>query len=186
KPKLTTLKGMDINKFKVSPLQQDINLSRQILRIPCKKPDKRRFFRVHPEMYTFLYLTEWVEDGENYLVSPDMVPVVGENAHQFKVYLGMYHPTHTLFLFPVRQPDPKGRSWPAWDGQETACQTAMTKWVRMEWVQDASSYELINASGEIEDPPWPDKTLDEILAIAFSGNVITDIDHPVIKSLKGL
>lgn len=186
KPELINLKGIDINKFKVNPLQQDINLSRQILRIPCKKPNQKRFFRIHPELYTFLHLTEWVEDGQNYLVAPDIVPVLGAQTHQFKIYLGMYHPSHTLFLFPVRQVDPGGRSWPAWEGQETACLSAMKTWIRMEWNSDANSYELIKAGGEIDEPPWPEKTLDEILAIAFSGNVITDIEHPVVKSLKGL
>ncbi len=34
-------------------------------------------------------------------------------------------------------------------------------------------------------PEWPDKTIDEIVQLAFNGKVVDTLDHPVIQGLEG-
>jgi hypothetical protein len=46
-------------------------------------------------------------------------------------------------------------------------------------------YELYEATGELSPPKWPDLSMREILSIAFKDNFIRDINHVVLKKLRG-
>ena len=35
------------------------------------------------------------------------------------------------------------------------------------------------------EPEWPEQTFEELFHLAFRGQVIDSIDHPVIRQLKG-
>ncbi|MGB5832080.1 MAG: hypothetical protein WBG92_08825 [Thiohalocapsa sp.] len=47
------------------------------------------------------------------------------------------------------------------------------------------AYEVFEASGDLPDPTWPELTFTEILKVAFKGRYITEIDHPVVRRLRG-
>lgn len=181
---LPELKGLNMKDFVVDPLRQKVITKKEILRIPCKVPSRQRFFRIHPEKHTFIYLIKWEEDGEYYLIHPNVLPLLETSARYFKVYLGMYR-SGNIFLFPVQQEDSSGR-WNSWhESQDKTVQKAKDNWLRMDAERDIGGYNIINAEGDIPEPQWPEKTMDEFLKIAFSGTVIVDTEHPVIKSLKG-
>jgi len=48
------------------------------------------------------------------------------------------------------------------------------------------AYRIYRAEGELSDPVWPDRTLSELLEIAFRDRIISTEDHPVIRRLRGL
>jgi hypothetical protein len=48
------------------------------------------------------------------------------------------------------------------------------------------AYRIHQAEGVLPDPVWPQKTLAELLKIAFGDHVITSADHPVIRKLRGI
>jgi hypothetical protein len=50
----------------------------------------------------------------------------------------------------------------------------------------SNGYILFVAEGQIPEPEWPELTMMEYLALSFKDQVITNEDHPFIKSLKGL
>ena len=49
----------------------------------------------------------------------------------------------------------------------------------------AGMYDTFEATGELSDPEWPDLSLPEILKLCFRDRFIQDIDHPVLKTLRG-
>ena len=61
---------------------------------------------------------------------------------------------------------------------------AMDTWVRVKANMSLGAYE-ISAAGEMADPVWPDLSFQELLRIAFRDRMITALDHPVIKRLRG-
>ena len=56
----------------------------------------------------------------------------------------------------------------------------------MQGKRDLGAYEMYRARGDLGDPRWTDKTLDEMLVLAFKGDLlINSIDHPVLRELAG-
>jgi hypothetical protein len=47
------------------------------------------------------------------------------------------------------------------------------------------AYEVYEASGDLPDPSWPELSFPEILKVAFKGRYITEVEHPVIRRLRG-
>ena len=48
------------------------------------------------------------------------------------------------------------------------------------------AYRIFKAEGQLSDPIWPDKSLQELLELAFKDRVIDNMDHPVVRRLRGL
>ena len=66
-----------------------------------------------------------------------------------------------------------------------AIEHAREKWVRIESDKSAGVYQVHEAQGLLEEPKWPDLSLDELINIAFAGRVINDLEHPKVQSALG-
>ena len=49
----------------------------------------------------------------------------------------------------------------------------------------AGNYEVTRATVEIPDPIWPEKTLRDLLQLAFQDNLVDSLDHLVVRRLQG-
>jgi hypothetical protein len=47
------------------------------------------------------------------------------------------------------------------------------------------AYDVAHAPNQTAEPRFPDMSFAEILSVAFRGRYIDDIDHPVLKQLRG-
>jgi hypothetical protein len=63
---------------------------------------------------------------------------------------------------------------------------AMTRWIRMKANMSLGAYEITVAESVMADPVWPDRSFQELVRIAYRDRMITALDHPVIKRLRGL
>ena len=61
----------------------------------------------------------------------------------------------------------------------------MGKWVRVAANMSLGAYEVYEASANLPDPEWPDKSFAELLQVAFRDKHIATLDHPVLKRLRG-
>ena len=43
----------------------------------------------------------------------------------------------------------------------------------------------MHPNGALSDPVWPDRSFEDIVTVAYKGRVITDIDHKVLRELRG-
>jgi hypothetical protein len=63
---------------------------------------------------------------------------------------------------------------------------AESRWIRIIANQNVGAYEVFKAEAQMADPVWPDLTFQQILEIAFKDRLINDLDHQIIRRLKGL
>jgi len=66
-----------------------------------------------------------------------------------------------------------------------AAAVAKSKWVRVAWSGETRNYEVSVAEIQAE-PKWPAESIQELLKIAFRGRIIDDVNHPVLRQLRGL
>ena len=99
----------------------------------------------------------------------------------------MYLSSRAIFLFPVQLPKTSNDKWNSWhEAQAEAVDKAKKQWIRMEPSREQGGYILQKAQGELDEPEWPDKTIDEYIAIAFKSHIIADEKHSIVKQLRGL
>ena len=87
----------------------------------------------------------------------------------------------------------KGRTLPSLDGRTNtwnesavaAARLAETTWVRVSANMPAGLYDVHEATGNLAAPEWPDLSFQEILRLAFRDRFIHDVDHAVLRALRG-
>ena len=62
---------------------------------------------------------------------------------------------------------------------------ATKAWVKVQANMGLGAYEVFKATGNLPAPEWPDKTLGELLSVAFRDRFIDNINHTVLKRLRG-
>jgi hypothetical protein len=155
--------------------------------VPARRPSPQDFVRVHadPAYHANFAMIDLRDDREDYLVQPHVVPQLpGEVV--FKTVFTAVNRQGVVFLWPVRLPnaDDKQNAW--WQSAREAAEMAMAKWLRMRANMSLGAYEITIAESEIPEPEWPQESFEELLRIAYRGRLITDLDHPVVKRLRGL
>ena len=89
-------------------------------------------------------------------------------------------------MFPV-QLAKNNEKWNSWhEAQAESVDKAKTQWIRMEPSREQGGYILHKAQGELDEPEWPEKTINEYIAIAFKSHIIADDKHSIVKQLRGL
>ena len=91
-----------------------------------------------------------------------------------------------VFLWPVRLPDPDGRQMEWHRSAREAAELAMKQWVRIKANRSLGAYEIFVAEGAMSEPVWPEATYQDLIRLAFRDRLISTLDHPVIKRLRGL
>jgi hypothetical protein len=165
-----------------------IGVQKALLTVPVRKPDRTWFVRVHPDERYRLQtpVVELKEDRETYLVAQDLWPsLAAEATFSPRALFTAINRQGVVFLWPIRLPGPDGRV-DEWSRTALAAAEMATKeWVRVTANLSLGAYEIFRATGQLPDPVWPDKTLRELLAVAFHGKLIDSLDHPVLRRLRG-
>jgi len=155
--------------------------------VPARKPSPQDFVRVHPapEYRENFAMIDLKDDREDYLVQPAILPeLTGEVV--YKTVFTAVNRQGVVFLWPVRLPAPDDRKseWPR--SAREAAERAMTQWVRMKANLSLGAYEITAAESVMADPVWPQLSFQDLLRIAYRDRMITTLDHPVVKRLRGL
>jgi len=130
-------------------------------------------------------VVELKEEREEYIVARDLI---GELAGELvvKTLFTAINKQGVVFLWPVRLPDPEGRQIEWRRSMREGAEIGMSQWVRVKANMSLGAYEMTVAEGAMTDPVWPDVSFQELIRLAFRDRLITTIDHPVIKRLRGL
>jgi hypothetical protein len=88
-------------------------------------------------------------------------------------------------LWPVKlsTPDSKRNDWVR--SAREAAEKAMTRWIRLKANMNLGAYEIHVAEDAMADPEWPDLSFYDLLKIAYRDRMITALDHPVVRRLRG-
>src|SRR5262245_34533971 len=167
-----------------------IGVKKALLAVPIRKPDKSWFVRVHPhEAYRLqTAVIELKEDrgGETYLVAPSLWPdLAAEATFSPRALFTAINRQGVLFLWPIRLPGPDGRV-DEWSRTALeAANLASKGWVRIAANMGLGAYDVFEARGQLPEPDWPGEPFRELLRIAFKDRFISDLNHPVLRRLRG-
>lgn len=157
-----------------------------ITSIPMRKPGNQTFFRVHPDADRRFQaaMLQLKDDGECFLVSRPIVPDVAQEIRAKQLYYALTR-DGIPFLWPVNLPGEDGRldSWS--QSAHAAAQIAESSWVRLVANRGFGAYDVMQATGNLDEPNWPDLDFEAVLQLAFKDRVINSADHPVIRRLRG-
>jgi len=163
----------------------DIGVTKEFVTCPVRKPNKKEFVRVHPELKLSAHILELDSERETYLVEPAVADVLAGDVRGVSLHLTVSRQGAT-FLWPVPLPQLDGRDYPSYVSSRKAAQLALTKWVRVVWRQEQSAYDVLSAPGDLGTPVWPEVGMRDILMVAFGETfTIRDAGHPVVKRLLG-
>ena len=147
------------------------------------RPPKSRFFRAHPEhMFPCGIIDHEASDGNRtpYLLMPNL----------FTEFQGDYVPKR-LFLCVAEGGGfhwwPVSANESSWSRSALAViRLAQSEWIRAVPDRGANEYAIIRSVAERPEPSWPDKTLIELVGMAFPAEQIIDsMEHPIARTLKG-
>src|SRR5262245_26186474 len=173
-------------------LSQDFNASmgvrKALLSVPVRKPDKSWFVRVHPDPVYRLQtaVIELKEDRETYLVARHLwSDLATEATFKPKLLATAINRQNVVFIWEVNLPRADGRvdEW-ARTALE-ALNRASTGWVRMAANMALGAYDVFGAPGQLGDPTWPETPFPELLKVAFKDRFINDLNHLVLRRLRG-
>src|SRR6516162_518228 len=155
-----------------------------VAHIPIRRPDRRTFFRVHPDPEMTITATIFEDDTERetFFVTPEMRPHLIGFLKPVLLSVCMSR-QNVFFLWPVRLPDDDGsggaRSWG--ETARTCADMARTQWVSLRSDMKLGAYRIHQAEGALPDPTWPNLSLNQILVIAFKGRIIDNPEHIVVR-----
>lgn len=164
------------------PIQKDLNI------IPVRRPDKQWFIRINenPEFTMDAGILEIKEEGENYIVSPDLIPQLSNEVVIKRLHVAINR-QNSLFIWPIRLPNSEGKI-DDWNRSALSiAELAKRDWVRVVSNRNIGMYEsLIAAYKEnIPEPEWPEESFEKIIQAAFKDRIISTLDHIVLKRLRG-
>jgi hypothetical protein len=130
-------------------------------------------------------LTDETSTGKDvYLVAPDLASELGDDVAPTSLH-GCITRQGVFFVNYARLPGADGRldNWTA--AMREAIVLAQRQPVRTASNRDLGAYDVFTAPQAITMPPWPQESWDALLAIAFRDRMIEDLEHPVLRRLRG-
>jgi hypothetical protein len=127
---------------------------------------------------------ELKEERETYVVDRGLWEAIpGELVA--KVLFPYVNRQNVVALWPIRLPGSDGRldSWNL--SAMEAATLAKALWVRLVPNHSLGAYDVLEAKGVVSEPEWPSESFETILQIAFKGKFIQDLEHPVLRKLRG-
>lgn len=156
--------------------------------VVVRRPTKTEFVRTQaPEGASGPYLLYEPRDSdgfatEPYLLAGHLSEVVGE-VGVLRELVKTVNTFGETFLWPVPVIGAKPNTWHVTNRE--AANRAISKWTRMAPNTALRRYQMFEALADLGEPSWSSRPLTELISCAFTGRVITSIDHPVIGALLG-
>jgi hypothetical protein len=174
----------DIDALRLSP---DVMIgAREVLaHVAVRKPTYAEFVRVHPKPDMTLPTSIFVDqvNRETYFVVPEMRSILTGGV-KLMTLVTTVNQRGTVFLWPLGLGDGGRRN--VWhDTAREAAEMAKREWIKIVPDMPAGQYRIYTAEGNLGDPVWPDKTLNELLRVAFRGRIIDSEDHLIVQQARG-
>ena len=154
--------------------------------VTVRKPGNQEWFRVHPskEMRLQTTILRLKEKGEDYLVAPNLREALWDEIQPVMLFTAVNRDGE-VFIWPVRLPRGDGRTDQFMVSDMEAAKAAESNWTRRQWVPENKSHKITIANGLTDEPMWPEITILELTKTGFKEKYICDLDHPVLKRLRG-
>jgi hypothetical protein len=167
--------------------------SENLTRVSTNKPKKDVYFRVHADYFQDL-ISIVDKDGmeaTTYVIVGDVLEqAMTEEAITSMLQNRRYYLYVTQVgsygLWGVTYPMDEGQDINSWtESALTVIHRAQSEWLRHYAKRGDGGYRIILASKDLGEPKWPKESWEEIVELAFKGNIIDDINHPIFEKLRG-
>jgi hypothetical protein len=156
--------------------------------VKVKKPEKSWWVRTHPDVDNYWLTTRVItlsDKRETYLVAPELhAELVAEPTCTTQLLITSINRQGDVFLWPIRPSTGTGRADDWNRSAKDAADMAAASWVRVAANMTLGAYDVFLATNVLDDPEWPDKSLEDLLRIAFRDFTIDTLDHPVLVALR--
>jgi hypothetical protein len=177
----------DIESLRLKPsFLESASVKKLLTTVPARRPSPQDFVRVHPapKYRDHFAIIDLKDDREDFIVHPNILhDLAGEVV--YKTLFTAINRQGVVFLWPVRLPTPDDRGSEWWRSAREAAERAMTTWLRLKANMSLGAYEISVAESVMADPVWPELSFQELVKIAYRDRVVTTLDHPVVKRLRG-
>ena len=163
----------------------NLGVKKMLVQVPVTKPRKGWFVRTRPGdgWRAQIAMIERKEEGENYVVSPELAADLTSDVKQYMLVTSINR-HGSAFLWPARLPN--GSRQDSWaDSALMAVAHAEAQWLRVDANMRAGAYDVSIATAPLPEPEWPEESFDALFRLAFRDMVISSLDHPVIRQLRG-
>lgn len=178
---------LDLTKLTLTQnFSQLAGVKKVVTTVPTRKPNKQLWLRVRRGAeWQVQVLTLTMQDtGDVYFVHPDLYGELADDVRPMMLYLYITR-DGTLCLWPVSLPSEDGRLNPWAQSAHTAAKAAQLDWVKVVSSQSLGAYEIRVPTARMDEPTWPELSMREILNLAFRDKLITSLDHPIVRGLRG-
>jgi hypothetical protein len=162
---------------------------RQTVTIKVGRPDKFRFYRVHPDPAFRVIAPIISKDREFWYVAASLVPQLPSTIEKLvrpKLLLPCIDLESAIIIWPVPLSDPDLPGRDMWSESATAiAEVGQSRWGRIVANTHTGANEYIEAESNFPDPIWPSLTYNEMLVKGFASRILTHIDHPFFQKLLG-
>lgn len=154
------------------------------LAVGVNKAPNQVYIQAHPDdAMSFQSLAIKAKD-KIYLLGKDLWEAYSKDLKPYKFYLCQTRKSNYFFLpFKGSLDDQKLDSWNI--SGHRAIKDARQSWIRLISNMEMGHYDVMFANDQTTVAEWPDKTLDELLEIAFEGRIIQDENNPILRDLRG-
>jgi hypothetical protein len=178
----------DISKLRLTQDYANLNgVKKEILTVPVRKPGRQDFVRVRSgdEWYFEAAVLELKEDKEIYIVDPVILhEIPGETVR--KALYPTINRQGVFTLWPIKLPNEERQLDGYNQSALEAAEIAKSQWIRVASNQSLGAYEVFTATGNFPEPTWPEKSMEELVGVAFKGKIIQSVDHIAIQRLLGI
>jgi hypothetical protein len=177
----------DLSALRLTPDEAgQIGTEEVLAHVSVRKPSINEFVRVNPDPAMSLATSIFVDpEREVYFVAPAArnVLVAGVKA---MLLVPAVNQRGLFFIWPIALGDGSGRRNAWHETQREAMELAKREWVKLVSDMAGGCWRIYKAKGALPNPVFPEKSLEELLRLAFRGRVIDNENHPVVKQALGL
>jgi hypothetical protein len=177
----------DLSALRLSPDEAgQIGTAEVLAHIPVRKPTANEFVRVSPDPEMSIATSIFVDpERETFLVMPALRNILVAGVKPMTLVTAV-NQRGLVMLWPIALGDGSGRRNAWHETAREAAELAKTEWIKVVSDMPSGCYRIYKALGALPDPVWPDKSLSELLRLAFRNRIVDHEDHPIVKQSLGL
>lgn len=161
--------------------------------VECRRPSREEFIRIHPDKsFACICLLLKLKRSEvYYLMNPTLAEQLCQDPSYtslvkcYTLYTAVSRSSDDVFLWPIRKHASGERPNGYVSSAIEAAERAKTNWLRITSNQSAQRYDAAAAEGQLTEPTWDVRPLEELFDTCFRDRVIDGVNHPILKELRG-
>tara|TARA_R110002072_G_scaffold179059_1_gene334987 strand:- start:4632 stop:5273 length:642 start_codon:yes stop_codon:yes gene_type:complete len=156
--------------------------------IAVRKPNRQEFIRVRPGNEWRIETACFTDAAtkEIFIVTPQLCDELRSDVKPTCLRTCISRNSPAPFVWPIGLPRSDGH-WNRWhESAAVAAELAEKQWLKVTSNLNAGNYSTHVAPAAIPEPDWPvDLSLKDLIGLAFKGRIISSINHPVLRRLRG-